>query len=41
VTILSMGPDKAANSIRKALSPERLGIPQLTLAAKVDISGPA
>ena len=65
VTILSMGPAKAAESIRKALSmgadkavhvsdealagsdalatslvlAERLGVPQLTLASKVDIDG--
>jgi electron transfer flavoprotein beta subunit len=60
VTILSMGPAKASESIRKALSmgadkavhvsdealagsdamlAERLGVPQLTLASKVDIDG--
>src|SRR5579864_8934205 len=65
VTVLTMGPEKAAESIRKALSmgadlvitgsestdarmgvmaamlAERLGVPQVSLASKVDIDGSA
>jgi len=44
VTILTMGPDKASDArmgVLPAMLAERLGVPQLTLARKVDTDGTA